>query len=152
GEQDLPALTGVVEVVVPGKDTGARLAAVLARARTLAPGTAEWVEAVGVLAGKRLNERDPAGQRDRWARSASVVRLEPVRIEHLGRGSPDSPSGAVRPPADGSTTGRRPWHWRGRGPVRRAAGRPAEDGDGGDARAGDHGAEERYRARRSGVQ
>jgi hypothetical protein len=115
GEQELPPLTGVVELVVPSKDSGARLATVLTRARTLAPGTHEWGEAVAALASKRLNERDPAAQRDRWAREACVVRLEPVRIEASGAGDDDSPAGAVRPPPDGATTGRRPWHWGGRG-------------------------------------
>jgi hypothetical protein len=114
GEQELPPLEGVVEVVVPSKDTGARLATVLTRAHTLAPGTQEWADAVAVLAAKRLNDRDPAGQRDRWAREGAVVRLEPVRVEHTGAGDDDAPSGAVRPPQDGATTGRRPWHWRGR--------------------------------------
>jgi hypothetical protein len=126
GEQDLPPLEGVVEVVVPSKETRARLATVLTRARTLAPGTTEWAEAVAVLAAKRLNERDPAGQRDRWARFAAVVRLEPVRVEGAGSGREDSPSGALRPPEDGATTGRRPWHWHGRGGRRRAGGRPAD--------------------------
>lgn len=119
GEQELPPLENVVEVVVPSKDSRARLATVLTRATTLAPGTQEWADAVAVLATKRLNDRDPAGQQDRWAREARVVRLEPVRIEATGAGSDDTPAGALRPPPDGSTTGRRPWHWRGRGPERR---------------------------------
>jgi hypothetical protein len=142
GEQDLPPLDGVVEVVVPSKETRARLATLLTRGRTLAPGTAEWGEAVAVLAAKRLNERDPAGQRDRWARSAAVVRLEPIRIDAAGPGRQDSPAGAVRPPEDGATTGRRPWHWHGRGRARRAGGRrpdaevSGEDADGREADPG----------------
>ena len=156
GEQELPPLHGVVEVVVPSKDTRARLATVLARARTLAPGTAEWGDAVGVLAAKRLNERDPAEQRDRWARSATVVRLEPVRIEHVGRGTDDSPSGALRPPADGSTTGRRPWHWRGRGRLRAGSSAlrrgPDADDEPAGSREGDPGGGPRLGSRRTGVQ
>jgi hypothetical protein len=153
GEQELPPLSGVVEVVVPSKETRARLATVLMRARTLAPGTREWGEAVTVLAAKRLNERDPAEQRDRWARSATVVRLEPVRIEHSGRGTPDAPSGAVRPPADGSTTGRRPWHWRGRAAARRAGGRRQDaDGEGANGLQEDPDAGRRYGARYPTVQ
>src|SRR5947209_1662589 len=70
GEQELPALTGGVEVVVPSKDSGSRLATVLAEGRVLAPGTGEWAAAVQVLSAKRLNEKDPAGQRDRWARES----------------------------------------------------------------------------------
>jgi hypothetical protein len=125
GEQVLPPLEGTVEVVVPSKDSRARLATVLTRPRTLAPGTQEWTDAVGVLAAKRLNERDPAGQRDRWAREAAVVRLEPVQVEHVGAGTGRTPAGVVRPPQDGATTGRRPWHWRGR-PGRRGGSPPAQ--------------------------
>jgi hypothetical protein len=120
-----PPLDGVVEVVIPSKDTRVRLATVLTRARVLPPGTLEWAAAVGVLAAKRLNDTDPAGQRDRWARAATVVRLEPVRVEHTGAGSDDTPAGAVRPPTAGTTTGRRPWHWRGR-PGGRSGSPPAE--------------------------
>jgi hypothetical protein len=122
GEQELPALENIVEVVVPSKDSRARLATVLTRARVLAPGTLEWAAAVGVLAANRLNDRDPAGQRDRWARGARVVRLEPVRIEAAGAGTDDTPVGVVRPPREGATTGRRPWHWRGRPGRRRGSG------------------------------
>src|SRR4051794_19158341 len=121
GEQELPPLEGVVEVVVPSKDSRARLATVLTRAQVLAPGTLEWAAAVGVLAAKRLNERDPAGQMDRWARAATIVRLQPVRVEHTGAGTDDTPAGAVQPPADGTTTGRRPWHWHGRPGGRRGS-------------------------------
>jgi hypothetical protein len=126
GEQELPPLAGVVEVVVPSKDTRARLATLLTRARTLPPGTQEWSDAVAVLTAKRLNDRDPARQRDRWAREAAVVWLEPIRIEHSGAGDDQTPAGAVRPPQDGATTGRRPWHWRGRpDPRRRSRGSDA---------------------------
>jgi hypothetical protein len=121
GEQELPRLEGVVEVVVPSKDSHVRLATVLTRAQVLPPGTLEWAAAVGVLAAKRLNERDPGGQMDRWARTATIVRLQPVRVEHTGAGTDDTPAGAVRPPADGTTTGRRPWHWKGRPGGRRGS-------------------------------
>src|SRR3954454_13356303 len=97
GEQELPRLDGVVEVVVPSKDSRARLATVLTRVRVLAPGTLEWADTVDVLVAQRLNARDPADQRDRWAREAAVVRLEPVRVEHTGAGDDEAPAGAVRP-------------------------------------------------------
>jgi hypothetical protein len=126
GEQELPRLEGVVEVVVPSKDSRARLVTVLTRAQVLAPGTLEWATAVGVLAAKRLNDRDPAGQMDRWARAGTIVRLEPVRVEHTGAGTDDTPAGVVRPPANGTTTGRRPWHWRGRPGGRRGSGSTEE--------------------------
>jgi hypothetical protein len=124
GEQDLPPLEGVVEVVVPSKDARGRLATVAARAERLWPGTSQWATAAQVLAAKRLNERsDPAHpeqQRDRWARYAIITRLEPVALLGAGAGADDSPAGSVVPPRAGATTGRLPFHVGGRG---RRAGR-----------------------------
>lgn len=119
GEQALPELTGAVEVVVPSKDTGVRLVTALAEARVLAPGTGEWTNAVQVLAAKRLNVHDPSEQRDRWARTSTVTRLEPVRVLGAGAGDDSTPAGAVRPPVEGSTTGSKPWHLGGRARRRR---------------------------------
>lgn len=114
GEQELPPLVGAVEIVVPSKDTRGRLATVLAEGRVLAPGTSEWLAAVQALSAARLNDRDLPGQRDRWARGARVTRLEPVRLLQAGPGDDATPAGLVRPPAEGSTTGARPWHLGGR--------------------------------------
>jgi hypothetical protein len=124
GEQDLPPLDGVVEVVVPSHDARSRLATVAARAVRLAPGTNAWALAVAALAAKRLNDRsDPARpqeQRDRWARYATVTRLEPVALVAAGPGPDDAPSGSAVPSREGSTTGRVPFHVGGRaGPRRR---------------------------------
>ena len=111
GEQALPALTGAVEVVVPSKDTREPARDGLAEGRVLAPGTGEWTNAVQVLAAKRLNDRDRVEQRDRWARTRTVTRLEPVRVLGAGAGDDSTPAGAVRPPVEGSTTGRRRGTW-----------------------------------------
>ena len=125
GEQELPPLEGVVEVVVPSKDARSRLATVTARAERLWPGTSQWATAAQVLAAKRLNDRsDPAHpeqQRDRWARNATITRLEPVAVVAAGGGSQDTPAGSVVPARAGATTGRLPFHLGGRG--RRAGGR-----------------------------
>jgi hypothetical protein len=119
GEQDLPALEGVVEVVVPSKDARSRLATVTARAERLWPGTTQWADAAQVLAAKRLNDRsDPAHpqeQRDRWARYATITRLEPVALVASGPGPDDAAAGSVVPPREGSTTARLPFHVGGRG-------------------------------------
>jgi len=119
GEQELPPLEGLVEVVVPSKDAGSRLATVAARAERLWPGTSQWATAAQVLAAKRLNERsDPAHpeqQRDRWARYATVTRLEPVRLLAAGAGADDTAAGTVTPARAGATTGRLPFHIGGRG-------------------------------------
>ncbi len=124
GEQDLPPLHGAVEVVVPSHDAHTRLATVAARAVPLVPGTSEWALAVQALAAKRLNDRsDPARpqeQRDRWARGATVTRLEPVALVQAGPGPDDAPAGSEVPSRAGSTTGRLPFHVGGRaGPRRR---------------------------------
>ncbi len=119
GEQELGPLEGFVEVVVPSHDVGSRLATVVAWAVPLAPGTAGWALAVQALAAKRLNDRsDPARpeeQRDRWARHATVTRLEPVALVAAGPGPDDAPSGADVPSRAGSTLGRVPFHVGGRG-------------------------------------
>ncbi|HYY09628.1 MAG TPA: hypothetical protein VE781_01745, partial [Kineosporiaceae bacterium] len=99
GEQDLPPLEGVVEVVVPSKEARSRLATVLAHGERLVPGTSAWAAAVQVLAAKRLNDRSdpthPDQQRDRWARSSTVTRLEPVALVAAGGGAHDAPPGDV---------------------------------------------------------
>ena len=59
----------------------------------LAPGTGEWTAAVAVLAAKRLNVATRGEQRDRWARSRTVTRLEPVRVLRAGAGDDDDPGG-----------------------------------------------------------
>src|SRR3954453_140336 len=61
GEQELPVLEGGVEVVVPSKEGGSRLARAPPPAERLWPGTSQWATAAQVLAAKRLNDRsDPA--------------------------------------------------------------------------------------------
>ena len=118
GEQELPPLEGLVEVVVPSKDARSRLATVTSRGERLWPGTTQWANAAQVLAAKRLNDRsDPAHpeeQRDRWARSAVITRLEPVALLTAGPGPDDAPAGSVEPARAGSTTGRLPFHVGGR--------------------------------------
>jgi hypothetical protein len=118
GEQELPPLEGLVEVVVPSKDARSRLATVTARGERLWPGTTQWANAAQVLAAKRLNDRSDPGhpeeQRDRWARYATITRLEPVALIAAGAAPDDAPAGSVVPPRSGSTTGRLPFHVGGR--------------------------------------
>jgi hypothetical protein len=120
GEQDLPGPTAIEEVVVPSKDAGSRLVTFLARSEVLDPGSPRWEAAVDALTAARLNARDAAGQRERWAAAALVVRLVPWRVAATGPGDEGAPSGAAPPPGGVSTTlGRRPWHLGGRSPRRR---------------------------------
>src|SRR3954454_11302637 len=74
-EQSLPMLTGQVEVVVPSKDSRARLITFVARADLLPSGSPAWVSAADALSASRLNTRDPHRQRDRWSSAALITRL-----------------------------------------------------------------------------
>lgn len=119
GEQLLPPLDGLVSIVVPSKDTRARLLTLIAMGTALSPGTPAWDAAVFVLSAIRLNATDPAGQAERWRTGCAVVRLDPLHLVHAGAGPDDSPAMATPvPPNPATTTGWRPWHLGGR-PARR---------------------------------
>jgi len=120
GEQSLPGLTGLVEVVVPSKQTGSRLVTFAARAEQPAPGSPQWEQAATALAAVRLNGLGPAAQVAAWAGTCTVTRLVPLTVLSAGAGGTAEPSGAAAaPPNPGTTVTRRPWHLGGRG--RRAA-------------------------------
>ncbi len=79
-EQDLPGLAALdsVRVTLRSKDNGARLvefeAAVTVVDQPAAP------EAIAALAKERLNARDSEHLTERWAESATVVRLTPQPV------------------------------------------------------------------------
>jgi len=128
-EQMLPLLSGQVEVVVPSKDNGARLATFVAQADILPARSAEWEAAADALAASRLNTRDGDTQRDRWASGTLVTRLTPLYLSASGAGDNATGSGSVVASEDGGTTvtAHQPWHIRGRASTwraRRAARRP----------------------------
>jgi hypothetical protein len=112
GEQPhLDVLEGLVEVVVPAKESRARLAVFLARADLLSPGSPEWDEAARALAAIRLNATDPAEQTQRWARHCRVVRLLPLALLAGGAGTAAEPAQADVPAASPHRSQvRRPWH------------------------------------------
>jgi hypothetical protein len=115
GEQMLPLLAGEVEVIARSKDTGARLVRFVATAEQLPASGPAWQGATAVLAGKRLNAEDPAGQRSRWASGVIVTLLRPTSLLASGGGDDDTPSGAAPPPGGPATTiGRTPFHLGGR--------------------------------------
>jgi len=115
GEQLLPLRPGPAELAVRSKDSGALLVTVLAQADVLVPGSPEWDAAAAALSAARLNAPEPAGQRERWATGALIMRLVPVRVLAAGAGDDASPSGAQPPPrGPATTTGRMPWHLGGR--------------------------------------
>jgi hypothetical protein len=121
GEQVLPLLDGEVEVIARSKETGARLVRFVALAEELLPaGSPEWEAAATALAAARLNARDAAGQRERWASGALIARLSPLRMLAGGPIEPrdDDPGRRTPVPTPATTNGRRPWHLGGR-PQRR---------------------------------
>jgi hypothetical protein len=121
-EQMLPLMSGQVEVVVPSKDSGSRLATFVAQADILPARSPEWEAAADALAAARLNTRDAGTQRDRWASGTLVTRLTPLHMVASGAGDDTSDSGATPAPDDGATTLTRhqPWHLRGRAATWRA--------------------------------
>ena len=121
-EQMLPLMSGQVEVVVPSKDTGARLVTFVAQADILPARSAEWEEAAAALSAARLNATDTDHQADRWASGTLVTRLTPVHLSAVGAGDDRSGSGAAAPPGSAASTvgEHQPWHVRGRARARRA--------------------------------
>lgn len=78
GEQRLPGLAEreTVEVTLRSKANGARLLSFTAAVEVVDQAAA--AEAVAALAKERLNAPDGAELTDRWARTATVLRLTPV--------------------------------------------------------------------------
>jgi hypothetical protein len=126
GEQSLPMLTGQVEVVVPSKDSGARLVTFVAQADLLPSGSPAWLSAADALSAARLNTRDPQRQRERWSTAALITRLTPSYLVSAGPGDDGTPAGRMSPPETAAATvgAHRPWHLRGRAGARRAGRRP----------------------------
>jgi hypothetical protein len=119
-EQMLPLLSGAVEVIARSKDNGSQLVAFLAQAEVLPAGSPEWEAAADALSAVRLNARDTAEQRERWASGGLLSRLAPVRLQRVSPGDDASPAGATAvPPSPATTTGRQPWHLGGRPHQRR---------------------------------
>jgi hypothetical protein len=119
-EQMLPLLAGTAEVIVRSKGNGSQVVAFLARAEVLPAGSPEWEAAADALSAARLNARDTAEQRERWASGGLISRLTPMRLLQSSPGDDASPSGATPvSPNPATTTGRRPWHLGGRPEQRR---------------------------------
>lgn len=121
-EQMLPLVSGQVEAVVPSKDTGARLVTFVAQADILPARSPGWEAAADALAAARLNTRDSATQRDRWASGTLVTRLTPLYLAASGAGDDATEAFAVTAPTEGATTvtSHQPWHLRGRASAWRA--------------------------------
>src|SRR5215207_1725875 len=79
-EQRLPGIdeAELVEVTVRSKDTGGRIVVWRARPLLVDPRDEGWEAAAQALAGERLNAGHAETLTERWAKSAHIVRLEPV--------------------------------------------------------------------------
>jgi hypothetical protein len=112
GEQDLPGLAAATEitVIVPSKDTRARLVTWRGRASVVAPGSETWTAATAALAGGRLNAEGGTAMIDRWSRECTVVRIVPTG-EVIETAEDPSPRSLAEPPraTTATTLGRQPW-------------------------------------------
>lgn len=78
-EQELPPLADRAVVVVRSKASSSdRVVEWQADVAPVLPGTPLWDEVVPLLAAQRLNAASPAALPERWARSATVLRLTPL--------------------------------------------------------------------------
>lgn len=133
GEQHLPGLDAAAEVTVtvPSKDSRARVVSWQAAAAAVAPVDPDWQPVVVALAAGRLNAPDSTTLVERWAQTATVVRLTPTGTvveapDRMGDGSHATAPRAT----DATTLSRRPWMLgaRGRRQDARAADPTSADG------------------------
>jgi hypothetical protein len=112
GEQTLPGLAEATEVtvVVPSKDTRARIVAWVGRAAVIRPDSATWEPATAALASSRLNAEGGAAMIERWSRECTVVQIVPTGEIVETAEDPSQRSLAERPRETSATTlGRQPW-------------------------------------------
>lgn len=110
-EQPVPGLADAdrVAVVVRGDKDG-RVVTWHADVTHLRPGTPEWDEAVELLRGARLNERDPDTVPERWAATCAIAVLAPdgTLAEAPGRYEQDDHA-AAPPPSPATTVTAKPY-------------------------------------------
>ncbi|ADU49093.1 hypothetical protein Intca_2588 [Intrasporangium calvum DSM 43043] len=117
GEQPLPWLPKEVTIILRSKDSGGRLLATRAHAAVIAPGTPEWDHAAELLRASRLNSVDDS--LTRWARECTITALTPFGSPLESPGSYSALDLRAEPARTTVTTsGWRPWHWKGRRPRR----------------------------------
>lgn len=112
GEQDLPGVADATEVtvIVPSKDTRARLVTWVGRVKVVAPTDEVWVAATSALAAKRLNAEGGLAMIDRWARESTVVQITPTG-QVVDTAEDPSPASLAEPPraTTATTLGRQPY-------------------------------------------
>lgn len=110
-EQHLPGLADAtdVSVVVPSKDTRARLVTWSGRAAVVTEASEPWVAATTALAAARLNAEGGVAMIERWSRECSVVQITPTGSVVESAEDPSQRSLAAPPrPTDATTLGRQP--------------------------------------------
>ena len=110
-EQNLPGLATATEasVVVPSKDTRARLVTWIGRVEVVSPGSENWVAATAALAAGRLNAEGGAAMIERWSRECTVIRITPTGEVVESAEDPSTRSLAAPPRISPATTlGRQP--------------------------------------------
>ncbi|WP_020580219.1 hypothetical protein [Actinopolymorpha alba] len=111
-EQRLPGLAAArtATVTCRSKETRARIVTWRAEVRALTPETPEWQDALKALRGERLNATDAERLPERWAATATIVRLIPTGEVLEGPGQmPTEPGAAAPPDTPALTSGRLPW-------------------------------------------
>lgn len=112
GEQHLPGLAEAtaVTVIVPSKDSRARLVTWRGEASVVTSADDDWEPAVVALAAGRLNAPESTTLVQRWAAEATVVRLRPTGevAEAPGR-QPDGSHARAPRETLATTLGRQPW-------------------------------------------
>lgn len=111
-EQHLPGLDAAtaVTVVVPSKDSRARVVTWRADAAVVAPADDDWAPAVVALAVGRLNAPEARTAPEQWADGATVIRLRPTGEVVASPGNqPDGSHATVPRETTATTLGRQPW-------------------------------------------
>ncbi len=100
GEQSLPGLTGLVEVVVPSKAVRGPAGDVRGPRRPAVAGHRGMAAGGSALAAVRLNGPGPAAQLLHWAGTGRVTAAGPLTVLSSGAGGTAEPSGAAAPPPE----------------------------------------------------
>jgi hypothetical protein len=111
-EQTVPGLTEAssCDVVVRSTDKGGRVVTWRAAVSRLAPGTAEWADALPALLAGRLNLPDAANAEQRWASTCAVLKLTPTgELVEAGPSLPATSLASPPPPSPARTPTRVPF-------------------------------------------
>lgn len=106
GEQQVPGLAEAdrCTVTVRSTDNGGRIVSWVAAVSRVRPDGEEWDEVLPTLLAGRLNLADAGAARQRWARDAAVLRLDPTgELVEAGGSLPAGSLAAPPPPSPART-------------------------------------------------